>query len=64
MICATTKQTNGPFTERQQLTRVQAFIAASLLRAWIGHSFDRRRRPGPPGSAAQVLDNANDPVEP
>jgi hypothetical protein len=64
MICATTKQTNGPIPERQQLTRLQAFIAASLLGAWIGHSFDRRRRPGPRGSAAQVRDNANNRVKP
>jgi hypothetical protein len=61
MICATTKQTNGPIPERQQLTRLQAFIAASLLGAWIGHSCERRRHPG---SAAQVRDNANNRVKP
>jgi hypothetical protein len=64
MICATTKQTNGPIPERQQLTRLQAFIAASSLGAWIGHSFGMRRRPGLPRPAAQVLDNANDRVKP
>lgn len=62
MTCATMKQTHRPISERQQLTRLQAFIVASSLGPRIGRSFSMQRRPTLPTSAALGLDHADNRI--
>jgi len=53
MTCTTTKQRHSRIPERQQLTRLQAYIVASSLWPWLGRPLLRRRYPSLPASNDQ-----------